>query len=64
MLNFKFINNEYSGALPNHEGALSTSVPSETIATANKRVTDELSDGKQSQRGHYLTLTPSFWTTV
>ena len=51
-----------TNTLPDPEGPLSTSVPSEAIATANKRVRDVLdksSDGKKSQRGSYQILTPA-----
>ena len=48
-----------SNVLPDPEGPLSSSVPSEAIASGNKRVrevVDKCSDGK---RGPYLTLTPA-----
>ena len=57
---FRCIDNESSDALPDPEGPLSTTVPSEVIATANEKVRDVLdksSDGKRLQRGPYQTLT-------
>ena len=57
---FKRKDNASSNTLPDPEGPLSTTVPSETIATANEKVKDVLdksSDGKRLQRGPYQTLT-------
>ena len=47
---------ESSNVLPDPEGPLSTTVPSEAIATANEKVRDVLDiscDGKRLQRGPY-----------
>ena len=51
---------ESSNVLPDPEGPLSTTVPSEAIATANEKVRDVLDnscEGKRLQRGPYQTLT-------
>ena len=51
---------ESSNALPDPEGPLSTTVPSEAIATTNEKVRDILDkscDGKRLQRGLALSNT-------
>ena len=57
---FKYIDKVESSNLLDPEGPLSTTVPSDAIATANKKVRDVLDkscDGKRLQRGPYQTLT-------
>ena len=53
-VNLKLEDNASLIALPDPEGPVSTTVPSEVIATANKRVRDVLDksfDGKRLQGG-------------
>ena len=57
---FKHKDNTSSNTLLDLEGPLSTTVPSEAIATANEKVRDvldKLSDGKKFQRWPYQKLT-------
>ena len=46
-------------ALPYPEGPLSLSVPSEAIATANKRVREVFDKSSDGKRGPHLTLMPT-----